>query len=347
MVQKENIRSYSLASLESLFQDWQEPRFKSRQVYDWIWKKGATDFEIMTDLSKPLREKLSTTFHFYPLQTDVIQESQLDHTIKTRFLTHDGHALESVLIPSPTQDLLTLCVSSQIGCSLSCKFCATGKMERIRNLDAEEIFDQYVKVNQQALTHFHKPLTNVVYMGMGEPLLNYQNVLLSIEKISKYGDHGFSPKRITVSTAGIAKMIRKLADDDVRFHLALSLHAANDDKRSEIMAINDTNQLSSLVDALKYFTYKTDTQITLEYILLKDFNDQLEDAKELSMIAKKFPCKINIIEYNSIGDGMFEASSENKLNIFVNHLVKNKLTVNIRRSRGKDIDAACGQLANK
>lgn len=347
MVKKENIRNQSLTSLESLFQDWQEPRFKSRQVYDWIWKKGVTDFALMTDISKTLREKLNDYFQFFSLQSDIIQESQLDHTIKTRFLTHDGHALESVLIPSPTQDLLTLCVSSQIGCSLSCTFCATGKMERIRNLEAEEIFDQYVKVNQQALTYFHKPLTNIVYMGMGEPLLNYQNVLLSIEKISKYGENGFSPKRITVSTAGIAKMIRKLADDEVRFNLALSLHAANDDKRSEIMAINDTNQLSLLVDALKYFTYQTNNQITLEYILLKDFNDNLEDAKELCVIAKKIPCKINIIEYNSIGDGAFEASSESKLNIFVNHLVKNRLTVNIRRSRGKDIDAACGQLANK
>jgi len=184
-------------------------------------------------------------------------------------------------------------------------------------------------------------------MGMGEPLLNYSNVISSINRISQYGEFGFSPKRITVSTAGIAKMICKLGEDEVKFNLALSLHAANDEKRSAIMPINDTNTLQALVKALHFFYNKTGNKITLEYILLNNFNDDIQDAKELIKFAQQLPCKINIIEYNNIGDDQFESSQEYKLDKFVKTLTLHNITVNVRRSRGKDIDAACGQLANK
>jgi 23S rRNA (adenine2503-C2)-methyltransferase len=247
----------------------------------------------------------------------------------------------------PTASRMTACISSQIGCSLTCKFCATGKLERLRNLNADEIFDQVVHISRQSLEHYGIPLTNIVYMGMGEPLLNYSNVIKSIERITSPDGLGMSPKRITVSTAGIAKMIRKLGDDKVKFHLALSLHAANEEKRNHIMPINESNNLKELADAMRYFHQQTDVRPTLEYIIFKDFNDSLADAKELADFCRKFPTKINIIEYNPIDGGEFEKADERKTDAFKAYLEGRNLVVNIRRSRGKDIDAACGQLANK
>ena len=268
-----------------------------------------------------------------------------DGTIKNAFRLFDGNIVEGVLIPA--DDRMTACVSSQVGCSLTCKFCATGRMERLRNLNADEIYDQVVAIRNQAIEHFDIPLSNIVYMGMGEPLLNYTNVLQSIEHITSPLGLNMSPKRITVSTAGIAKMIKKLGDDEVKFNLALSLHAANDTKRSEIMPINEHNNLIALIDALKYFYEKTGTRITYEYIIFKDFNDSLNDARELYNFAKQVPCKINIIEYNPIENSEFLNTSLVKTEAFKDYLESKNIIVNIRRSRGKDIDAACGQLANK
>jgi 23S rRNA (adenine2503-C2)-methyltransferase len=242
---------------------------------------------------------------------------------------------------------MTACISSQIGCSLTCKFCATGKLDRLRNLNADEIYDQVFMLNDQAMSNYNQKLSNIVYMGMGEPLLNYRNVLDSIEKITSEDGLGMSPKRITVSTAGIAKLIKKLGDDEVKFNLALSLHAANDKKRDYIMPINEQNSLESLKDAIIYFYEKTETRVTYEYIIFKDFNDELSDAQELADFAKIAPCKINIIEYNPIDDGEFKQAKREKVDAFVNYLESKNLIVNVRRSRGKDIDAACGQLANK
>ncbi|MEL6719994.1 MAG: 23S rRNA (adenine(2503)-C(2))-methyltransferase RlmN, partial [Bacteroidota bacterium] len=253
----------------------------------------------------------------------------------------------SVLIPVPRDDRYTVCVSSQVGCSLTCSFCATGRMKRIRNLDAAEIYDQVVMVNQQSLDTYGHSLTNIVYMGMGEPLLAYKNVLQSIEKITSPEGLGMSPKRITVSTAGIAKMIRKLADDEVRFNLALSLHAADDVKRNEIMPINEQNDLASLMDAIDYFYQRTGNRISYEYIAFQNFNDSIEDAKNLVKLCKRFPVRVNIIEYNPIGGVDFVKSSEDNLDRFAAYLSKHRVAVTVRRSRGKDIDAACGQLANK
>ena len=257
----------------------------------------------------------------------------------------DGNVVEGVLIPA--DDRMTACVSCQVGCSLSCKFCATGYMERKRNLNADEIYDQVVLIDQQAKAHYGRPLSNIVYMGMGEPMLNYANVLKSIERITAPDGLNMSYKRITVSTAGIAKMIKKLGDDAVKFNLALSLHAANDEKRHQIMPITEHNSLEALAEALKYYYQKTKNPVTYEYIVFNHFNDELEDAKELLRFCKHVPCKVNLIEYNSISFADFTNAQADKIEVFASFLRKNGITTNIRRSRGKDIDAACGQLAVK
>lgn len=299
----------------------------------------------MSNLPKTLREKLGETFTLPSLTIDATQQS-LDGTIKTRFRTHEGHAIEGVLIPTDTR--MTACVSSQIGCSLSCKFCATGYLDRKRNLDYDEIVDEVALLNRQAEASTGKKLSNIVFMGMGEPLLNYKNVLKAIERITAEDGMAMSPRRITVSTAGVAKMIRQLGDDGVRFKLALSLHAANDQKRNEIMGINETNNLKSLVDALNHFYRKTKNEITLEYILFKDFNDSRQDADELIRICRQVPADlVNIIEYNPIDLAKFEKPTEENITSFMSYLEKNRVNARLRRSRGKDIDAACGQLANK
>jgi 23S rRNA (adenine2503-C2)-methyltransferase len=343
-MEKPNLRHLNLDQMKAYFVEIGEKPFRAKQVYEWIWKKSARNFEQMTNLSIETRAKLEEKFSINPVQVQNHQKSN-DRTIKNAFQLHDGFVVEGVLIPTDTR--MTACVSSQVGCSLTCKFCATGKLDRVRNLHFDEIYDQVAIIREQAMDNYNIQLSNIVYMGMGEPLLNYANVLKSIERITASDGLNMSHNRITVSTAGVAKMIKKLGDDEVKFNLALSLHAANDTKRSQIMPINDSNSLEVLEEALKYFYDKTGTRITLEYIVFKDFNDSLQDAKELAAFARKVPTKINLIEYNSIGDSMFNNTSEEKLNKFFQYLAKEGLIVNLRRSRGKDIDAACGQLANK
>ena len=346
MEKRQDIRLLDNDSLKEILVGMGEKKFRAAQVYEWLWKKSATSFDEMTNLSKELRNKLQEHFVINAITEDKVQKS-LDGTIKSRFRLHDSHLIESVLIPVPVDKRFTVCVSSQVGCSLTCKFCATGRMKRLRNLDAAEIYDQVVKVNQQAEETFGHPLTNIVYMGMGEPLLAYKNVLKSIEHITSPEGLNMSPKRITVSTAGIAKMIRKLADDEVKFNLALSLHAADDEKRNEIMPINEQNTLSILMDAIEYFYQKTKNRISYEYITFQNFNDSLQDAANLVKLCKRFPVKVNIIEYNPIDGAPFEKSSEKNIDLFAKYLRDRNVMVTVRRSRGKDIDAACGQLANK
>jgi 23S rRNA (adenine2503-C2)-methyltransferase len=340
-----NIRTLSLGDLEQYFETLGEKKFRAKQVYEWIWQKHAHSFEAMTNLSKELRSKLSEHFSLPALSVDATQYS-LDGTIKSRFKTSDNHLVEGVLIP--TESRYTACVSSQIGCSLSCRFCATGYMERKRNLEFDEIFDEVVLINRQCEKIYDKKLSNIVFMGMGEPLLNYKNVLKAIEKITSPDGLGMSARRITVSTAGVAKMIKQLGDDQVRFKLALSLHAANDKKRNEIMPINESNNIKVLVEALNYFYKKTQNEITLEYILFQNFNDSLKDADELIKIYRQVPADlVNIIEYNPIDAATFAKPDEETVNRFMEYLERNKVNARLRRSRGKDIDAACGQLANK
>jgi 23S rRNA (adenine2503-C2)-methyltransferase len=340
-----NIRHLSLEELTNYFEQMGEKKFRAKQVYEWIWQKHAPSFEAMTNLSKELRAKLNEHFSLPTLQVDATQYSA-DGTIKSRFKTSDEHLVEGVLIP--TESRYTACVSSQIGCSLSCKFCATGYMERKRNLNYDEIYDEVVLINQQTERVYNKKLSNIVFMGMGEPLLNYKNVLKAIERITSPDGLAMSPRRITVSTAGVAKMIKQLGDDKVRFNLALSLHAANDVKRNEIMPINESNNIKALIEALNYFYKETGNEITLEYILFQNFNDSLRDADDLIKIYRQIPADlVNIIEYNPIDAAKFLKPDEETVEKFMNHLSKNRVNARLRRSRGKDIDAACGQLANK
>lgn len=341
---KIDIRSLTLEQLQHRMVEMGEKAFRAKQIYSWLWQKSCVDFEAMSNLSKPLRDKLQDTFSINAVTVRQEHRSS-DRTIKSSFALHDGNIIEGVLIPAP--DRMTACVSSQVGCSLTCKFCATGYMDRKRNLNADEIYDQVVLIAKQAQTHYEQPLTNIVYMGMGEPLLNYSNVVKSIERITAPDGLNMAAKRITVSTAGIAKMIKKLGDDQVRFNLALSLHAANDDKRNEIMPINEQNSLRSLAEALKYYYAKTKNPVTYEYIVFNGVNDDLTDAQELAAFCKHLPCKVNIIEYNPIAFADFENAAADKIDRFADYLRQRGITTNVRRSRGKDIDAACGQLAIK
>jgi len=345
MSTKRNIRDLSLVELKEYFESIGNKKFRAIQVYEWLWEKNARSFDLMSNISLDLRKILIEEFDFPSIHLDTTQQSS-DGTLKSRFRTYDGHLMEGVLIP--TEKRYTACVSSQIGCSLTCKFCATGRMERKRNLNFDEIYDQVAILNEQSSKVYSKNLTNIVYMGMGEPLLNYKNVLKSIDKITAADSMGMSPKRITVSTAGVAKMIKQLGDDKVRFNLALSLHAANDKKRNEIMPINETNSIEFLIEALNYFYQQTKNDITLEYILLKDQNDSLKDAEELITVYRQVPTRlVNVIEYNPVSGIHFVKSGEDSTQAFTDLLAKNNVNVRVRRSRGKDIDAACGQLANK
>jgi 23S rRNA (adenine2503-C2)-methyltransferase len=342
--EKTDIRSLSLGDLQESFTKMGEQSFRAKQVYEWLWKKSSFSFTEMSNLSLELRQKLDENFVINNVKIHNSQFSA-DKTIKNSFILHDAHLIEGVLIPTPGR--MTACVSSQVGCSLTCKFCATGYMERKRNLNADEIYDQVVLIDKQARENYGIPLSNIVYMGMGEPLLNYKNVMESIEKITSEEGLNMAAKRITVSTAGIAKMIKKLGDDNVKFNLALSLHAANDEKRNTIMPINEQNSLKSLAEALKYYYAKTKNPVTYEYIIFDGVNDNIQDAMELARFCKHLPCKVNIIEYNPISFASYTNAGEDKVEAFAEYLKKQDITTNLRRSRGKDIDAACGQLAIK
>jgi len=342
--EKIDIRSLSLESLQKHFSEMNEKSFRAKQVYEWLWKKSCFSFDEMSNISKELRTKLEENFTINNVRINNSQFSA-DKTIKNSFILHDNHLIEGVLIP--TAERMTACVSSQVGCSLTCKFCATGYMERKRNLNADEIYDQVVLIDKQARENYGIPLSNIVYMGMGEPLLNYKNVLDSIEKLTSEEGLNMAAKRITVSTAGIAKMIKKLGDDNVKFNLALSLHAANDEKRNTIMPINEQNSLKALAEALKYYYAKTKNPVTYEYIIFDGVNDTLKDAEELARFCKHLPCKVNIIEYNPIAFAAYINAGEDRVDAFAEYLRKQGVNTHLRRSRGKDIDAACGQLAIK
>jgi 23S rRNA (adenine2503-C2)-methyltransferase len=342
---KINIRTLTQDELIEYFLSVGDKKFRAKQVWEWIWKKHARDFNAMTNLSKELRDKLAENFSLPALTFNHTQYSS-DGTVKTRFKTADGHLVEGVLIP--VEERQTACVSSQVGCSLSCSFCATGFMDRKRNLHYDEIYDEVAMLNEIAEKTYGKKLSNVVFMGMGEPLLNYKNVLKAIERITAPDGLGMGCRRITVSTSGISKMIRQLGDDGVKFNLALSLHAANDKKRSELMPINETNDIKSLIEALNYFYEKTKNDITFEYILFKDENDSLRDADDLIKIYRQVPVRlINIIEYNPIDKAGYKKPDKEATQKFMDYLAAHRVNVRLRVSRGKDIDAACGQLANK
>ena len=320
-----NIRNLSLEDLEKFFTDQGAERFRARQVYDWLWKKTARSFDQMTNISLKTRELLKQHFSLNAIEINATQKSE-DGTIKMSFMLFDGNIIEGVLIPSGNR--MTACISSQVGCNLACKFCATGMIRYIRNLNFDEIFDQVAIISETAHREYNRPLTHIVYMGMGEPMLNYHNVLKSAEKFSAEDSLGMSPQRITVSTVGIASMIRQLGKDKVRFNLALSLHSAVNEKRNQIIPYNLRNTLEDLIEAVKEFHLQTNTRITLEYVMLKGFNDTIADARALAEFCKNFPVKINLIQYNPVENVPYEDSGEERTEAFKAFLDKKNLVVN-------------------
>tara|TARA_R100001369_G_scaffold92534_1_gene138176 strand:+ start:4287 stop:5327 length:1041 start_codon:yes stop_codon:yes gene_type:complete len=341
---KKDIRALSKEQLREFFVSEGDKAFRGNQVYEWLWNKGAHTFEEMTNISKETRDMLEANFVINHILVDQMQRSS-DGTIKNAVKLHDGLTVESVLIPTASRT--TACVSSQVGCSLDCKFCATSRLKRMRNLNPDEIYDQVVAIDRESRLYHDRPLSNIVFMGMGEPLMNYNNVLKSIEKITSEDGLGMSPRRITVSTSGVPKIIKKMADEEVKFNLAVSLHSAIDEVRTKIMPFNEHFPLKDLRESLEYWYAKTGKQITYEYVVWKDINDRTEDIDALVKFCKYVPSKVNLIEYNPIDDGEFQQAPDAAINAYVNTLERNNITVTVRRSRGKDIDAACGQLANK
>jgi len=343
-IKKKDIRALTKDQLRDFFVKQGDKAFRGNQVYEWLWQKSAHNFEDMTNISLKTREMLQDNFVINHIKVDQMQRSS-DGTIKNAVRLHDDLIVESVLIPTPSRT--TACVSSQVGCSLDCKFCATARLKRMRNLNPDEIYDQVVAIDNESRLYFNRPLSNIVFMGMGEPLMNYNNVLKAIDKITSPEGLGMSPKRIVVSTSGVPKMIKKMADDEVKFKLAVSLHSAIDDVRTSIMPFNATVPLNDLREALQYWYAKTKNRITYEYVVWDGINDKRKDVDALVEFCKFAPSKVNLIEYNPIDDGEFQQADSKAIDMYVDILEKNNITVTVRRSRGKDIDAACGQLANK
>jgi len=344
MTSKQDIRALSKTELRAFFVSKGFPAFRGNQVYAWLWGKAVYSFEAMTNISKETRQFLNNHFVINHIKVDSLQRSN-DGTIKNAIKLHDGLIVESVLIP--TKNRTTACVSSQVGCSLNCHFCATARLKKMRNLNPDEIYDQVVAINRQSELYHQRKLSNIVFMGMGEPLLNYKNVLAAIDKITSDEGLAMAPKRITLSTVGLPKMIKKLADDGVKFNLAVSLHAAIDDIRSKMMPINEVSPIADLLECLQYWYAKTKRRITFEYVVWQDINDDQKSVNALVSLCKKIPVKVNLIEYNAIDDGPFQKASKKAIDNYVKCLEDNNIVVNVRHSRGQDIDAACGQLANK
>ena len=341
---KTDIRSLSKEQLRDFFVANGDKAFRGNQVFEWLWSKGSHRFENMTNVSKETRNLLETNFVINHINVDTIQRSN-DGTVKNAVRLHDGLVVESVLIPTDTRT--TACVSSQVGCSLDCNFCATARLKRMRNLEPAEIYDQVLAIDKESRLYYNRPLSNIVFMGMGEPLMNYNNVLNAIALITSNEGLGMSPKRITLSTSGIPKMIKKMADDDVKFKLAVSLHSAIDEIRNQIMPFTKNFLLPELRESLEYWYAKTKSKITYEYVVWRDINDDKKSIDALVKFCKYGPCKVNLIEYNAIDDGNFQQASDVSINQYIKALENAGIVAKVRRSRGKDIDAACGQLANK
>jgi 23S rRNA (adenine2503-C2)-methyltransferase len=343
-IEKKDIRALTKEQLRNFFVANGDKAFRGNQVYEWLWQKRAHTFEDMTNVSKETRAMLEANFVINHIKVDTLQRSE-DGTVKNAVRLHDDLIVESVLIPTETRT--TACVSSQVGCSLDCNFCATARLKRMRNLEPGEIYDQVAAIDNESRLYYDRPLSNIVFMGMGEPLMNYPNVMKAIDMITSNEGLGMSPKRITVSTSGIPKMIKKMADDEVKFKLAVSLHSAVEEIRNEIMPFTRNFPLTDLRESLEYWYRKTKSKVTYEYVVWKGINDDKKSIDALVKFCKYVPCKVNLIEYNPIDDGIFQQASEEATDAYITALAKSNIVAKVRRSRGKDIDAACGQLANK
>ena len=347
-----NLKAMDRDELEAFAQSLGQPSYRGRQLFKWLYGKGATSFAAMTDLPKAFRAALERTAVIETIQP-ATQQTARDGTLKILFTLPSGRQVESVLIPDFDNEgharRLTVCVSSQVGCAMGCTFCATGLLGFQQNLTAGEIYDQVWQLNALAEARYGRGITNIVYMGMGEPLLNYENVLRSVALLTDDDGLGLSPRRITVSTVGLARRIRQLADDEARFNLAVSLHAPTDDKRSSIMPVNRTasTDLTALREALQYYAQQTGRRITYEYCMFAGFNDTEDDARHLAEVVQWAPSKVNLIMYNPVEGLGFARTPEDRLHRFIRILVDRGVTVTVRRSRGQDIDAACGQLAGR
>jgi 23S rRNA (adenine2503-C2)-methyltransferase len=343
-MEKKDIRALTKEQLRDFFTANGDKAFRGNQVYEWLWQKRAHTFEDMTNISKETRAMLEANFVINHIKVDTMQRSS-DGTVKNAVRLHDDLIVESVLIPTETRT--TACVSSQVGCSLDCNFCATARLKRMRNLNPDEIYDQVAAIDSESRLYYNRPLSNIVFMGMGEPLMNYPNVMKAIDKITSPEGLGMSPKRITVSTSGVSKMIKKMADDEVKFKLAVSLHSAIEETRNQIMPFTKNFPLPELREALEYWYRKTKSKVTYEYVVWKGINDDRKSIDALVKFCKYVPCKVNLIEYNPIDDGEFKQASPEVIDNYIKALESSGIVAKVRRSRGKDIDAACGQLANK
>ena len=339
-----DIRLIKAEDLEQLLKKNKFPKYRSKQIENWARKTDIKSFNQMSNLPNDLIDFLIENFKLNKSKVKTSKKSS-DGTIKFAIQLYDNLIVEAVLIPSNKR--ITACVSSQVGCSLDCNFCATSKIKKMRNLESYEIFDQIMLLNKESINHFSSPITNIVFMGMGEPLLNYKNVIESIDQITSDFGIGISYKKITLSTSGISKMIRKMADDNVKFNLAISLHTALEKTRNKVMPFSKSFPIKELVDSLEYWYKKIKRKITFEYLIWKEINDDFEHINALVSICKRIPSKVNIIEYNDTDNSIFRNADDEWINNYVTTLKENRIPVSVRRSRGKDIDAACGQLANK
>jgi len=344
---KIQLKGFTLTELQKYFISIGEPKFRGEQIFNWMYNRMATDFSQMVNVPKGLRNQLIENCTLQTLIHFGTQHSDTTGTKKYLFRTEDNKSIETVIIPD--KDRSTLCISTQVGCPLDCKFCATGLMGYKRNLTSGEVVDQYLL---SAKEKGKKSITNIVYMGMGEPLLNYETTLKSIEIFTHELTKGLSRTRITVSTSGIPTKIKELAKSGLRVKLAFSLHSAFEDIRSKIMPINKKYSLKNNLEALKFYASETKTRITFEYTMLKNINDRDEDVKAITKLCSQFPSKINIIPFNSISHmnpggiaAELKPTSLADINDFADKLRKNNITVMVRETQGDDITAACGQLA--
>ena len=335
-----NIKDYNLNELKEEFVKLNEKPYRSEQVFKWIYESEVTSFDDMTNLSLELRDKLKNEFEFHNFKILKKQESS-DGTKKYLFDVLDGNAIETVLMEY--HHGRTICVSSQIGCKMGCKFCASTGIKFIRNLTSGEIVEQILAVQRDENVR----ISNIVFMGIGEPLDNYDNVLNAIGIINNHKGLNIGARHISISTSGIVPKIYELADRDYQFTLSISLHATNDKKRSEMMPVNNAYNIEELMKACRYYIGKTNKRISFEYALAKDNNDNLDDAKELVKLLKGMLCHVNLIPINKIENGKYVKSTNENIIKFRDYLNSKGITATIRRELGSDIDAACGQLRRK